>query len=224
MMGIKYVKSILWSIFKRECSSAVQCFNAIQAVNQLKMQLTANWVHQILTEVSVINQHQVRSELIRSCLVGVCTRGRTESPFFLQAAESLRGHSVLLPAETFSWLLLLFLHSKWFAVMNKCYGMAYDVFSRTCPCLIQEISQLNLVCSSTFLAVTLVSAELFTDALENDGRREKNSRIIHWPWRTFYEQTNKQTNKNIKRKAFAVNILKMMQNYYFNYHVINTGH
>lgn len=34
-----------------------------------------------------------------------------------------------------------------------------------CPCHIQEISHLNLVCSSTSLAVTCVSAELFTDAL-----------------------------------------------------------
>lgn len=84
---------------------------------------------------------------------------------FLQAAESLWGHFVLLPMEKFSWLLLLFLHSEWFAVMNKCYRMAYDFFSRACPCQIQEISQLSLVCSFTSLAVFSLSAELFTDAL-----------------------------------------------------------
>lgn len=129
---------------------------------------------------------------------------------YLQATESLWGHFFLLPVEKFFWLLLLFLHSEWFAVMNKCYRMAYDFFSRTCPCHIQEISQVLFALPPSLLYFLCQQTCLLMHWEEDAGERKPPDLYIDLEGLPM-----KKKNKE-KKKAIAVNIVKMTQNAYFN--------
>lgn len=135
------------------CSGFQWNMNSQPTEDEIYCTLGASNPYWIFCGKSASSQIRINEKLLGG---GVHMRKNWE--LFLQATESLWGHFVLLQVEKF---LLLFLHSKWFAVMNKCYRMAYDFLSRTCPCHIQEISQLNLVCSSTFLVVFSVSRVLY---------------------------------------------------------------